>query len=104
MPRSRGTELDVRTVLDHRQYIEVRPAHLSFIFDRLKLTLSLPSAQIPSFMFLTLSWCMWFTFAQIGSAHINPTSWPLIWFVFVVALMANPAPIFFRDSRYWFAK
>lgn len=60
--------------------------------------------QIPSFFLCTLSYAMWFTFARIGEENINPTSWPLIWFVFVLVVLLNPFKILYRDSRYWFLK
>lgn len=67
-----------RPVLDYRSYLE-----------------------IPAFMFLTLSYCFFFSFYFINLSTVAPTTWPLAWLVFAVAFFVNPLPIFRRRSRYW---
>lgn len=57
--------------------------------------------EIPSFMFLTLSYCFFFSFYFIHLSTVAPTTWPLAWLVFAVAFFVNPLPICRRRSRYW---
>ncbi|KAB5594688.1 Xenotropic and polytropic retrovirus receptor-like protein [Ceratobasidium theobromae] len=72
-------ELDVRTVIDSRQYIE-----------------------LPAFLFSTLSYAFWLSFSGIGSNVIPSTHWPIIWVSLAVAVLVNPFPIFHRPARWWF--
>lgn len=58
-------------------------------------------AEIPTFLFATLSFAMWFTFYRVGAEHVAPTTWPLAWLVFTIAVFINPLPIMHRPSRYW---
>lgn len=67
-----------RPVLDYRSYLE-----------------------IPAFLFLTLSYCFFFSFYFINLSTVAPTTWPLAWLVFAVAFFVNPLPIFRRRARYW---
>lgn len=67
-----------RPVLDYRSYLE-----------------------IPAFLFLTLSYCFFFSFYFIHLPTVAPTTWPLAWLVFAVAFFLNPLPIFRRRARYW---
>ncbi|TFY63335.1 hypothetical protein EVG20_g6362 [Dentipellis fragilis] len=71
-------ELDIRTRLDHREYFE-----------------------IPAVVLATLCYSFWLSFARVGDPHIAPTTWPLIWLLFVAGLLINPLPILFRESRWW---
>ncbi|KAB5594687.1 Xenotropic and polytropic retrovirus receptor 1 [Ceratobasidium theobromae] len=72
-------ELDVRTVIDSRQYVE-----------------------LPAFLFSTLSYAFWLSFSGIGSTVIHSTLWPIIWVALAVAVLVNPFPIFHRPARWWF--
>ncbi|KIJ36931.1 hypothetical protein M422DRAFT_50759 [Sphaerobolus stellatus SS14] len=74
-------ELDVRTAVDTRVYFE-----------------------FPAFLFATLSLCVWLSFSLVGTSHIAPTTWPLIWLVFALVLLFNPFPIFARGGRAWLIK
>ncbi|WRT70222.1 uncharacterized protein IL334_007217 [Kwoniella shivajii] len=57
--------------------------------------------EIPAFLFLTLSYCFYFSFAQVGSSNVAPTTWPAAWLVFVAVFFLNPLPILRRGTRYW---
>lgn len=69
-------ELDVRSVLDYRQLIEI--PH-SLILKTIKLNLSRPRvsryAEMPSFLFLTLSGCLWLSFYRVGAENVEPTTY-----------------------------
>ncbi|TFY73631.1 hypothetical protein EWM64_g10381 [Hericium alpestre] len=71
-------ELDIRTRLDHREYFE-----------------------LPAIVLAALCYAFWFSFARIGEGSIAPTTWPLVWLLFVFGVLINPIPIYFRDSRWW---
>jgi hypothetical protein len=57
--------------------------------------------QIPALLFSTLSYAFFLSFARVGSSHIAPTTWPLMWVCFTVVLMFLPVPVLFKRSRYW---
>ena len=61
-------------------------------------------AEIPAFLFTTLSYCFFFSFHRVGEAHVAPTTWPAAWLVLVVVFFLNPLPIFRRHARYWLLK
>ncbi|THH19131.1 hypothetical protein EW146_g1993 [Bondarzewia mesenterica] len=71
-------EFDIRTRLDHREYFE-----------------------IPAIVLATLCYSFWLTFARIGAESVAPTTWPLIWLLFVAGLILNPFPVLFKESRWW---
>ncbi|KAI5121712.1 hypothetical protein M0805_002105 [Coniferiporia weirii] len=71
-------ELDVRTQLDSRQYFE-----------------------LPAFFLVTLAYAFWLSFSLIGTSHVAPTTWPLVWVVFALVVLFNPLRIMFLDSRWW---
>ncbi|CAE6461998.1 unnamed protein product [Rhizoctonia solani] len=73
--------LDVRTVIDARQYVE-----------------------LPSFLFATLAYAFCISFSLTGSNVIPPTKWPIIWVGLALATIFNPLPIFHRPARYWFLR
>ncbi|KAF5390741.1 hypothetical protein D9757_004545 [Collybiopsis confluens] len=74
-------ELDPRTRLDHREYFE-----------------------IPSLLFVTLSYAFWLSFSLIGAPSISPDVWPLVWLGFTVVVMLDPFNVFFKSSRFWLVK
>ncbi|KAG9123684.1 hypothetical protein FRC07_014276 [Ceratobasidium sp. 392] len=74
-------ELDARTVIDAREYIE-----------------------LPAFLFATLSYAFWLSFSRAGAEDIASTSWPLAWVGLAIVVVANPLPIFHRSARYWLLK
>ncbi|KAJ9120852.1 hypothetical protein QFC22_002786 [Naganishia vaughanmartiniae] len=71
-------ELDVRTALDHRQFLE-----------------------IPALLFAILSFCFYFSFHFTGSPGISPYAWPIVWVVFTVLFFINPLPVYYQHARYW---
>ncbi|KDN50195.1 hypothetical protein RSAG8_01531, partial [Rhizoctonia solani AG-8 WAC10335] len=73
--------LDVRTVIDARQYVE-----------------------LPSFLFATLAYAFCISFSLTGSEVIPPTKWPIIWVGLALVTIFNPLPIFHRSARYWFLR
>lgn len=79
--RAFPTELNVRTRLDHHEYLE-----------------------LPAFLLAALMYCFYFSFARVGEQSIHPTSWPLLWLLLVAAVLVNPLPIFARSARYWLLK
>lgn len=99
LPNSdRVSELDVRTAIDTREYFEV-----GHRLNQHRLSL-ISRHQLPAFLFSTLSWAVWLSFFRIGSHHILPTTWPLIWVGLATVTLLNPFPLFFRSSRYWLVK
>ncbi|KAF5353642.1 hypothetical protein D9757_013185 [Collybiopsis confluens] len=74
-------KLDPRTRLDHREYFE-----------------------IPSLLFVTLSYAFWLSFSLIGAPSISPDVWPLVWLGFTVVIMLDPFNVFFKSSRFWLVK
>lgn len=71
-------ELDIRTRMDHREYIE-----------------------LPAFFLAALMYCFYFSFDRVGEHSIHPTTWPLLWMLLVAVVMVNPLPILARSGRYW---
>jgi hypothetical protein len=63
-----------------------------------------PVLQLPTILFATLCYAIWLSFFGIGSQNISPTTWPIIWIGFAVAMLVNPLPVFSRSSRYWLLK
>ncbi|OXC70750.1 hypothetical protein AYX13_00732 [Cryptococcus neoformans] len=57
--------------------------------------------EIPAFLFLTLSYCFYFSFARVGSSNIDPTTWPAAWLIFLCVFWLNPLPVLRRGTRYW---
>lgn len=74
----RLAELDIRTRLDPYEYLEV-----------------------PAMLLTTLMYAFYFSFARVGEHTVHPTSWPLLWLLFVAFVLFNPLPIFARSARYW---
>jgi hypothetical protein len=72
-------ELNLRTRLDYREYLE-----------------------IPSFLFATLCYTFWLSFAGIET--VSPMVWPLVWLALTAFIMFNPLPVLFKSSRYWLLK
>ncbi|KAF7763567.1 hypothetical protein Agabi119p4_8104 [Agaricus bisporus var. burnettii] len=71
-------EFDIRTRLDYREYFE-----------------------IPSFLFATLCYAFWLSFARIGFPSISPHVWPLVWLGLTATILFDPLPFQSRPSRYW---
>jgi xenotropic and polytropic retrovirus receptor 1 len=87
----------LRTTIDPREYVE-----------------------IPSLLFLTLSYAFWLSFARVGT--VSPTTWPLgetsyvrkiellsksstlAWLVFAALFIFVPLRIYIRPSRWWFIR
>lgn len=57
--------------------------------------------EVPAFLFMTLSFCFFFSFYRVGESNVAPTTWPAGWLVFLAVFWLNPLPIFRRSSRYW---
>ncbi|CAL1699593.1 unnamed protein product [Somion occarium] len=74
-------ELDLRTKLDHREYYEM-----------------------PAFLFSTLCYAFWLSFARIGSHTVSPTIWPLLWLLLAALYVINPLPLSFKASRWWLVR
>ncbi|KAF5356935.1 hypothetical protein D9756_006619 [Leucocoprinus leucothites] len=74
-------ELDVRSRMDYREYYE-----------------------IPSFLLASLCYAFWLSFARVGSPHVSPTIWPLVWLALTAAILFDPLPLLFRSSRSWFLR
>ncbi|KAI0701368.1 EXS family-domain-containing protein [Cytidiella melzeri] len=60
--------------------------------------------QIPAILLSTLCYALWFSFARIGSSHLSPTFWPLIWLACSGFIVFNPLPVFNKTARWWFLK
>lgn len=60
--------------------------------------------EIPAFLFMTLSYCFFFSFYRVSTHNVAPTTWPAAWLVLVVVFFLNPLPILRRRSRYWLLK
>ncbi|KAJ1311454.1 hypothetical protein OPQ81_009943 [Rhizoctonia solani] len=71
-------ELDARTVIDAREYIE-----------------------LPAFLFSTLAYAFWLSFSRAGAETIAPTTWPVMWLGLTAIVLLNPFPIFHRSARWW---
>nr|XP_019044152.1 hypothetical protein I302_07433 [Kwoniella bestiolae CBS 10118]OCF23082.1 hypothetical protein I302_07433 [Kwoniella bestiolae CBS 10118] len=85
-------------------YVAAR-INYEFVMEMTRPTIDYRSfLEIPAFLFLTLSYCFYFTFAQIGSSSVAPTTWPLAWLVFTVVFFLNPLPVLRRGTRYWLLK
>ncbi|CCA74266.1 related to putative phosphate transporter 1 [Serendipita indica DSM 11827] len=70
-------ELDVRTVVDSREY-----------------------AELPAFLLLTLTYAFWLSFSGLPMV-VHHTVWPLAWLLLTICILANPIPIFYPYSRSW---
>ncbi|WWD19646.1 hypothetical protein CI109_104108 [Kwoniella shandongensis] len=82
-------------------YVAAR-INYEFVMELTRPTLDYRSFfEIPAFLFLTLSYCFYFSFARIGSENVDPTTWPAVWLVFVAVFFLNPLPVLRRQSRYW---
>ncbi|KAL7418429.1 Xenotropic and polytropic retrovirus receptor 1 [Cryptotrichosporon argae] len=60
--------------------------------------------EIPAFLFLTLSYCFFFSFYRVAPNSVAPTTWPAAWLAFVCVFFLNPLPVLRRRSRYWFLR
>ncbi|KAG6840695.1 hypothetical protein C0991_004997 [Blastosporella zonata] len=74
-------ELDTRTRMDYREYYE-----------------------IPSLLITGLCYAFWLSFNRIGSSHVSPETWPLVWLGFCGLVVLEPLPLFYQSSRYWLVK
>jgi hypothetical protein len=72
-------ELNLQTRLDYREYFE-----------------------IPSFLFVAISYAFWLSFADIDA--VSPNLWPLVWLAITAAVLLNPFPVMSKTSRYWLIK
>ncbi|KIM22136.1 hypothetical protein M408DRAFT_18233 [Serendipita vermifera MAFF 305830] len=70
-------ELDVRTVVDSREY-----------------------AELPAFLLMTLAYAFWFSFCGLD-LKLGPTAWPMAWLVLAALILINPFPVFYPHSRRW---
>ncbi|WVF72993.1 hypothetical protein IAT40_007811 [Kwoniella sp. CBS 6097] len=85
-------------------YVSAR-INYEFVMELTRPTIDYRSFfEIPAFLFLTLSYCFYFTFARIGADTIAPTTWPAAWLVFVAVFFLNPLPVLRRGTRYWLLK
>ncbi|KAG8708269.1 hypothetical protein FRC09_001348 [Ceratobasidium sp. 395] len=74
-------QLDARTVIDAKEYIE-----------------------FPAFLLTTLCYAFCLSFSRVGSETIASTTWPAAWVVFAVVAIINPLPMFHVGARYWLLK
>ncbi|OCF44626.1 hypothetical protein I317_01513 [Kwoniella heveanensis CBS 569] len=82
-------------------YVSAR-INYEFVMELSRPTIDYRSfLEIPAFLFLTLSYCFYFTFARVGAENIAPTTWPAAWLVFVAVFFLNPLPVLRRGTRYW---
>ncbi|KAG8819078.1 hypothetical protein FRC19_010139 [Serendipita sp. 401] len=70
-------ELDVRTVVDSREY-----------------------AELPAFLLMMLAYAFWLSFSGLPS-RVAPTVWPMAWLVATILILVNPLPVFYPYSRRW---
>ncbi|BEI88828.1 uncharacterized protein CcaverHIS019_0201900 [Cutaneotrichosporon cavernicola] len=85
-------------------WVEAR-INYEFVMELNRPTLDYRSfMEIPSFLFMTLSYCLFFSFYQIARGSVAVTTWPLAWTVFTCAFFLNPLPIFRRRVRWWFLR
>ncbi|KAK8853230.1 hypothetical protein IAR55_003932 [Kwoniella newhampshirensis] len=82
-------------------YVSAR-INYEFVMELTRPTIDYRSFfEIPAFLFLTLSYCFYFSFARVGSSNVDPTTWPAAWLVFFAVFFLNPLPVLRRQSRYW---
>ncbi|KAH0580784.1 hypothetical protein H2248_011943 [Termitomyces sp. 'cryptogamus'] len=74
-------ELDTRTRMDYREYFE-----------------------IPTILLAALCWAFWLSFRRVGSPHILPQYWLLVWLGFCAFVVLEPLTLFCKSSRYWFIR
>ncbi|WVO14281.1 hypothetical protein L204_101913 [Cryptococcus depauperatus] len=85
-------------------YVTAR-INYEFVMELTRPTIDYRSfMELPAFLFLTLSYCFYFSFARIGSSNVDPTTWPAAWLVFFAVFWLNPLPILRRRTRYWLLK
>ena len=60
-------ELEVRTMIDYRQFLE-----------------------LPAFLLMLLCWAFWLSMSNFWPGTITPHAWPLAWFVVAVLVIFNP--------------
>lgn len=99
----RWLEFDIRTRLDHREYFEVRliASACVALATLTESVFTLNAMQIPAIAIATLCYAFWLTFARVGAESVAPTTWPLVWLLFMAGLLINPLPMMFRESRWW---
>ncbi|ORY33360.1 EXS family-domain-containing protein [Naematelia encephala] len=102
-------ELNLDAYVQARINYEVRN-NVAFADDQFVMELSRPTLdyrsylELPAFLFMTLSYCFFFSFYRVGASNVAPTTWPAAWLVFFLAFWLNPLPIFRRQARYWFLR
>jgi hypothetical protein len=85
-------------------WVEAR-INYEFVMELNRPTLDFRSfMEIPSFLFMTLSYCFFFSFYQVAPESVAVTTWPLGWTVFACAFFLNPLPMCRRRVRWWFLK
>ncbi|WVQ84502.1 hypothetical protein IAT38_006654 [Cryptococcus sp. DSM 104549] len=85
-------------------YVSAR-INYEFVMELTRPTIDYRSfLELPAFLFMTLSYCFYFSFARIGASNVAPTTWPAAWLVFFAVFWLNPLPIFRRQTRYWLLK
>ncbi|KAL1412764.1 Xenotropic and polytropic retrovirus receptor 1 [Vanrija albida] len=83
-------------------FVEAR-INYEFVMELSRPTLDFRSYfEMPTFFFMTLSYCFFFSFYRVATHSVAPTTWPAAWLVFIVVFFINPLPIIRRRSRYWF--
>ncbi|WOO82310.1 Xenotropic and polytropic retrovirus receptor 1 [Vanrija pseudolonga] len=83
-------------------FVEAR-INYEFVMELSRPTLDFRSyLEMPTFFFMTLSYCFFFSFYRVATHNVAPTTWPAAWLVLIVVFFLNPLPIFRRRSRYWF--
>ncbi|PIL23311.1 transporter [Ganoderma sinense ZZ0214-1] len=71
-------ELDLRTKMDYRVYF-----------------------QLPAFLLSLLCYAFWLSFSRIGTRHVVPGTWPLLWLLFTGLVVINPLPVMWKPTRVW---
>ncbi len=57
--------------------------------------------KLPAFLLSLLCYAFWLSFSRIGTTHVAPTTWPLLWLLFSAAVVIDPLPIMCKPSRTW---
>lgn len=56
--------------------------------------------ELPTFLLMTLSACMYLSFS-VYTTSTPPQLWPLVWLFSTLAFFLNPLPILHYHARWW---
>lgn len=74
-------ELDLRSMLDFRQVLE-----------------------LPAFLYMAWSLCFWLSMSDFWPGKVAPWIWSLVWPCFAIAVILNPFVGFHMEARWWFIR